>query len=163
MKAEDLGKGLEMDARDLVRTLFLIVTVKHEARVMKRFRRWQWLIHLACRLAGIGGMQTTPDNPAARPLMSIADTPARCPACTWEGRAGECEPDVDGDGSLGCPRCNAVVLCQGDGDPPPERPGKEAIRTSMLHCGRCGDNLIWPMPGMVVKCTCGAVRVSRDP
>jgi len=107
--------------------------------------------------------QGTPALSAAVPLGSITDTPAKCPACGWDGRAGQCEPDVDGDGSLGCPRCNAVVACQGDGDPPPQRPGKEPVRTSMLHCGRCGDNLIWPMPGMVVKCTCGAVRVSRDP
>jgi len=27
----------------------------------------------------------------------------------------ECEPDVDGEGSLGCPRCNAVVRSEVDG------------------------------------------------
>jgi len=27
---------------------------------------------------------------------------------------GECEPDVDGDGSLGCPKCNTVVACEGE-------------------------------------------------
>ena len=39
----------------------------------------------------------------------ITDVACVCPVCGWTGTVGECEPDVDGDGSLGCPKCNAVV------------------------------------------------------
>lgn len=36
-------------------------------------------------------------------LASILDVPMKCELCGTITRAGECEPDVDGDGSLGCP------------------------------------------------------------
>lgn len=50
---------------------------------------------------------TMPD--AAAPLIRIGDVPMQCPACGWRGRVYDCEPDVDGDGSLGCIKCNAVM------------------------------------------------------
>ena len=37
------------------------------------------------------------------PLTSILDAPLRCQLCGKVSRAGDCEPDIDGDGSLGCP------------------------------------------------------------
>lgn len=43
------------------------------------------------------------------PLVSILSVPMQCPRCAWRGRVYDCEPDVDGDGSLGCQRCNAVM------------------------------------------------------
>lgn len=36
---------------------------------------------------------------------SIGDVKCRCIYCEWAGTVYDCEPDVDGDGSLGCPKC----------------------------------------------------------
>lgn len=36
-------------------------------------------------------------------LPSILDVLMRCESCGVVSRLGDCEPDVDGDGSLGCP------------------------------------------------------------
>ena len=36
-------------------------------------------------------------------LGSILDVPMKCELCGTVTRLGDCEPDVDGDGSLGCP------------------------------------------------------------
>ncbi len=36
-------------------------------------------------------------------LTSILDVPMVCPLCGSTCAVGECEPDVDSDGSLGCP------------------------------------------------------------
>lgn len=41
--------------------------------------------------------------------MSILEEKVICPSCQWRGTVGDCEPDVDGDGSLGFPMCNQVV------------------------------------------------------
>lgn len=52
---------------------------------------------------------------------SILDVPMTCQKCGWTTRAGDCIPDVDGEGSLGCPRirrgkeCRGI--CTGLGDP----------------------------------------------
>ena len=43
-------------------------------------------------------------------MNRITDEPCGCLNCNWLGTVGECEPDVDGDGSLGCPRCGEVVI-----------------------------------------------------
>ena len=56
----------------------------------------------------------TPSRPAAG---SILRQHMRCPACSWTGSVNECEPDVDGDGSLGCPRCNAIVESNAEAKP----------------------------------------------
>ena len=32
-----------------------------------------------------------------------------CRKCGWWGTVGEMEPDVDGEGSLGCPYCGSVI------------------------------------------------------
>ena len=39
---------------------------------------------------------------------SILDVRMQCPVCRMITSIGECEPDIDGDGSLGCPRCLTV-------------------------------------------------------
>jgi len=39
----------------------------------------------------------------AEPLTSILDAPMVCTVCGSTNRVGDCEPDVDGDGALGCP------------------------------------------------------------
>lgn len=44
-----------------------------------------------------------------RPLKRIVDVECTCSGCGWIGTVGNCEPDVDGDGSLGCPECLTVV------------------------------------------------------
>lgn len=36
-------------------------------------------------------------------MIRIEDVPMRCILCSTVNRLGDCEPDVDGDGSLGCP------------------------------------------------------------
>lgn len=41
--------------------------------------------------------------------QSITDQKCGCLNCNWTGTVGECEPDIDGDGSLGCPHCGEVV------------------------------------------------------
>lgn len=41
--------------------------------------------------------------------MGITDILVFCPKCSWWGRVGDCEPDVDDEGSIGCPRCKTVV------------------------------------------------------
>lgn len=45
------------------------------------------------------------------PKKSILDTKCVCPKCGWGGVAVECGPDVDVDGesSLGCPKCKSAV------------------------------------------------------
>lgn len=42
-------------------------------------------------------------------MYSITMTLCYCFVCDWLGTVGECEPDVDGDGSLGCQVCREVV------------------------------------------------------
>lgn len=48
-------------------------------------------------------------------LMRITDVRTHCPNCGWEGKVMDAEPDIDGDGGLGCPTCGAVVITDGDG------------------------------------------------
>ncbi len=45
------------------------------------------------------------------PLRSILDVRMICDICGAPCRAGDCEPDVDGEGSLGCPvpDCGGVL------------------------------------------------------
>lgn len=43
-----------------------------------------------------------------RPI-SILAVSVQCGVCGWAGIVKECEPDVDGNGSLGCPRCRNIV------------------------------------------------------
>ena len=47
----------------------------------------------------------------------ISEVKCWCPACDWIGVVFDCEPDVDGDGSLGCPNCNKVVITAVDQRP----------------------------------------------
>src|ERR1700722_18849074 len=51
-------------------------------------------------------------NPSPPMLRSILDVPMKCAICGAITRAGDCEPDVDGDGSLGCPvpDCGGIAL-----------------------------------------------------
>ena len=37
--------------------------------------------------------------------MRITEVKVRCPVCGWAGTIGDAEPDVDGEGSPGCPEC----------------------------------------------------------
>ena len=37
--------------------------------------------------------------------MKITDVELRCPECLMVCKVGDAEPDIDGEGSLGCPRC----------------------------------------------------------
>lgn len=46
-------------------------------------------------------------------LPSIFDVPCLCPKCSWSGTVYDCEPDVDGDGNLGCPECKTVIEVKG--------------------------------------------------
>lgn len=47
--------------------------------------------------------------PQVPSLPSITAQPCSCPSCGWTGTVRDCEPDVDGDGSLGCPKCFTIV------------------------------------------------------
>ncbi len=42
-------------------------------------------------------------------LKSILDVSCVCLVCGWQGSVGGTEPDVDGDGNLGCPKCFKIV------------------------------------------------------
>lgn len=44
-------------------------------------------------------------------LPSICDVPLQC-SCGWSGTVGKAEPDIDGDGGLGCPDCFSVLDCR---------------------------------------------------
>lgn len=48
-----------------------------------------------------------PDN-----ATRIEDVAAKCEGCGLVHRFGDCEPDVDGDGSMGCPTpdCGTVIV-----------------------------------------------------
>ena len=46
--------------------------------------------------------------------MKIGDVVSYCPKCQWYGVVDDCIPDIDGDGSLGCPKCESVVVCKMD-------------------------------------------------
>jgi hypothetical protein len=52
------------------------------------------------------------DPQTDRPLRSILDVKMVCDTCLKTFRAGECEPDVDGDGLLGCPEpdCDGLMV-----------------------------------------------------
>ena len=43
-------------------------------------------------------------------LSSILDIEVKCPVCGWKGMIRDTEPDVDGDGSPGCPQCLCNVI-----------------------------------------------------
>jgi hypothetical protein len=45
-------------------------------------------------------------------LGRIGDVPMKCQLCGAITRLDDCEPDVDGDGSLGCPLpdCGGIAL-----------------------------------------------------
>lgn len=44
-------------------------------------------------------------------MKSILDVAMQCPQCGWKGLVRDAEPDVDGDGSPGCPvtECGGIV------------------------------------------------------
>jgi hypothetical protein len=41
-------------------------------------------------------------------MKRITDETAWC-RCGWKGIVIDCEPDIDGDGGLGCPNCGRVA------------------------------------------------------
>lgn len=59
------------------------------------------------------GWRWTPFCRVRRRYESIHDQAMVCIACGWRGTVGDCEPDVDGDGSLGCPLCDAIAEMEG--------------------------------------------------
>ena len=42
-------------------------------------------------------------------MQKIGDVQVKCPKCGWTGTVDAMEPDVNGEGDLGCPVCLAVV------------------------------------------------------
>ena len=48
-------------------------------------------------------------------LKSILDVKLKCPACKFKCSTGEAFPDVDKDGSLGCPICFTVMTEENNG------------------------------------------------
>ena len=43
-------------------------------------------------------------------LIRIGEARIGCSACGWRGTVADAEPDVDGDGSLECPKCGQVLF-----------------------------------------------------
>lgn len=59
------------------------------------------------------------------PAGSIHDATMTCDKCGWSGKVYDCEPDIDGDGGLGCPKCKSVAkMADGptDAGTPTEQP-----------------------------------------
>lgn len=48
-------------------------------------------------------------NASGEKLISILDVIMQCPECSKMWTVGQAEPDIDGDGSLGCPECLIVL------------------------------------------------------
>jgi len=44
-------------------------------------------------------------------IKSILDVSMKCGLCGWKGTVRDCEPDCDGDGSLGCPLEDCEGIC----------------------------------------------------
>lgn len=42
----------------------------------------------------------------------ITDAQCEC-SCGWQGIVEDCIPDVDGNGRLGCPECEAIIWAVG--------------------------------------------------
>ena len=42
-------------------------------------------------------------------MQSILDEKLKCPKCGQIITVGDADPDIDGDGSLGCPDCLVVL------------------------------------------------------
>jgi hypothetical protein len=55
-------------------------------------------------------MQNLIDCEKIRDLPSIGDQVCLCSNCGWMGTVYDCESDIDGDGSLGCPECETVIV-----------------------------------------------------
>ena len=93
--------------------------------------------------------------------MKITDVPCNC-ACGWSGTVGDCEPDVDGDGSLGCPICLKIVTC--DKVYPPI---VLSVNEVTIICDREAEFLddagavAHPWPPLTVSITCHAPRNFR--
>jgi len=66
-----------------------------------------------CDAAWYESASSVPAHVDSRELVGIDDLAAWC-SCGWCGTVGDCEPDVDGDGSLGCPVCFSVVRCDAE-------------------------------------------------
>lgn len=46
-------------------------------------------------------------------MKSIMEVRVECITCGWIGMVGDCEPDIDGEGSLGCPECCSIIAIEG--------------------------------------------------
>jgi len=57
-------------------------------------------------------------------LRGITTVPLRC-KCGWSGTVYDAVPDVDGDGSLGCPDCDRLLDSRIP-SPPPSQPRDKA-------------------------------------
>ena len=44
--------------------------------------------------------------------MKIIDVKTKCSKCKWKGTVKDCEPDIDNDGSLGCPVCSSIITIE---------------------------------------------------
>jgi len=78
-------------------------------------------------------------------LERITDQLAACPKCHMLARAGECTPDADGDGGLGCPRCGTVIPFFA----PPARKPSIFLR---LEAWLAGASLILDYPSFCLLC-----------
>jgi len=78
---------------------------------------WPWLAYpavitrhsLRYRMAGLSRTGSCGRWGKMPELQRITDVRVFCPCCKWQGTIGQAEPDIDGDGSLGCPICFHVT------------------------------------------------------
>ena len=69
-------------------------------------------------------------------LQSIGDVTVKCD-CGWEGIVAQMEPDIDGDGGLGCPVCQKVIPVIG----PPGNDKGGMMADLILTC-ECGCEIV---------------------
>ena len=79
-------------------------------------------------------------------MQKIGDVRGSCSRCGWWGTVYEAEPDIDGDGSLGCPQCLSVV----EFGAPNKSVQRTALQVRILNAicyGITAGSLLWLLFG----------------
>ena len=71
-------------------------------------------------------------------LESILDAAVKCPACDWNGTIRDAEPDVDGDGSPGCPKCLSILIGAHSDQACTKEKHKLKFAGGAIVCSDCG-------------------------
>ncbi len=72
-------------------------------------------------------------------MKRIHEASMRCDDCGWQGVVDDCEPDIDGDGNLGCPACGSVVRME-----TPNDILEEILEARGPVTALCAETALWP-------------------